>query len=229
MAVGIEAIGEWGTHSRKAPSSEPSTEECPMNRAQEKFGEPIEIVRKKVFPEMNGMVQDFIRQAPFVVLASANADGDCDASPKGGRPGFVRVVDEKHLVLPDIAGNKLFQSYENFETNPKAGLLFLIPGCDWTVRINGRVSLLDAEAGRLQGVSPDVFDPDDNTRILQGILIAVEEALPHCPRAFTFSKLWHTESIDETRSSDPNRYWLQRWRDEMDEAGAPPLVLEDED
>ena len=108
---------------------------------------------------MNGMVQDFIRQAPFVVLATANEEGDCDASPKGGRPGFVRVVDERHLVLPDIAGNNLFQSYENLETNPKVGLLFLIPGSDWTVRVNGRASILDTEGGRLQGVSADVFDP----------------------------------------------------------------------
>jgi predicted pyridoxine 5'-phosphate oxidase superfamily flavin-nucleotide-binding protein len=199
-----------------------------MNKAQQKFGEPIEIVRKKVFPEMNGMVQDFIRQAPFVVLATSNAEGDCDASPKGGRPGFVRVVDENRLVVPDIAGNKLFQSYENFESNPKAGLLFLIPGCDWTVRVNGRVSVLDADGGRLQGVAPEVFDPDDNTKVLQGILLEVNEALPHCPRAFTFSKLWNTQSIEATVEADPNRYWLGRWRDEMAKTDAPRLVLEGE-
>jgi predicted pyridoxine 5'-phosphate oxidase superfamily flavin-nucleotide-binding protein len=199
-----------------------------MNKAQQKFGEPIEIVRKKVFPEMNGMVQDFIRQAPFVVLATSNAEGDCDASPKGGRPGFVRVVDENRLVVPDIAGNKLFQSYENFESNPKAGLLFLIPGCDWTVRVNGRISVLDADGGRLQGVAPEVFDPDDNTKVLQGILLEVNEALPHCPRAFTFSKLWNTQSIEATREADPNRYWLGRWRDEMAKTDAPRLVLEGE-
>lgn len=196
-----------------------------MNRAQEKFGEPIEIVRKKVFPFMNGMVQDFVRQAPFVVLATANEDGDCDASPKGGRPGFVRVVDEKHLVLPDIAGNNLFQSYENLETNAKVGLLFLIPGSDWTVRVNGRASVLDAKGGQLQGIAAEVFDPDDNTKVQQGILIEVDEALSHCPRAFTFSKLWDTDSITETRSQDPNRYWLSRWRDEMAKTDAPPLVL----
>lgn len=197
-----------------------------MNRAQQKFGEPIEIVRKKVFPRMNGMVQDFIRQAPFVVLATANGEGDCDASPKGGRPGFVRVVDDKHLVLPDIAGNNLFQSYENLETNPKVGLLFLIPGCDWTVRVNGRVSLLEAEGGRLQGVAPAVFDPDDNTRVLQGLLVEVDEALSHCPRAFTFSRLWNTDAIAATQNANPNRYWLGRWRDEMARTDAPPLVLE---
>ena len=200
-----------------------------MNQAQQKFGEPIEIVRKKVFPIMNGMVQDFIAEAPFVVLATANGAGDCDASPKGGRPGFVRVVDEKRLVLPDIAGNNLFQSYENLETNPKVGLLFLLPGCDWTVRVNGRASILDAEGGRLKGVAPQVFDPDDNTRLIQGLLVEVDEALSHCPRAFTFSKLWDTESIDTRRASDPNRYWLGRWRDEMAKTDAPPLVLPEED
>jgi predicted pyridoxine 5'-phosphate oxidase superfamily flavin-nucleotide-binding protein len=199
-----------------------------MNKAQQKFGEPIEIVRKKVFPEMNAMIRDFIGQAPFVVLSTANGAGDCDASPKGGRPGFVRIIDEKHLVVPDIAGNNLFQSYENLETNPKAGLLFLIPGCDWTVRVNGRVSLLDAEGGRLRGVSPEVFDPDDNTRVLQGVLLEVDEAFSHCPRAFTFSQLWNTARIETTRSDDPNRYWLGRWRDEMAKTGAPPLTLDDD-
>ena len=196
-----------------------------MNEAQKKFGEPIEIVRKKVFPEMNEMVQDFIRQAPFVVLATANDAGDCDASPKGGRPGFVRVIDKDHLVVPDIAGNNLFQSYENLETNAKVGMLFLIPGCDWTVRVNGRVSVLDAKEGRLQGIAANVFDPDDNTRIQQGLLVEVDEALGHCPRAFPFSKLWDTESIDATSSLDPNRYWLGRWRDAMTETDAPPLAL----
>jgi hypothetical protein len=197
-----------------------------MNRAQEKFGEPIEIVRKKVEASMNAMIQDFIRQAPFAVLATADEEGRCDASPKGGRAGFIRVLDEKHLILPDIAGNNLFQSYGNLETNPNAGLVFLIPGCDWTVRVNGSVSLLDAEAGKLEGFAPEVFDPDDNTRVIQGILLEVEEAYMHCPRAFTFSKLWNTPQIEKTVAQHPNKYWLGRWREEMAKAGAPPLVLE---
>jgi len=200
-----------------------------MNRAQEKFGEPIEIVRKKISASMNGMVQEFIRRAPFAVLATADEEGRCDASPKGGRAGFIRVLDEKHLILPDIAGNNLFQSYGNLETNPNAGLVFLIPGCDWTVRVNGSVSLLDAEAGKLEGVAPDVFDPDDNTRVIQGILLEVEEAYAHCPRAFTFSKLWDTPQIEKTVAEDPNKYWLGRWREEMAKVGAPLLVLENDE
>ena len=85
---------------------------------------------------------------------------------------------------------------------------------------------MDSRGDGLRGVSPEVFDPDDNAKILQGILLEVDEALPHCPRAFTFSRLWNTQTIEAARGEDPNRYWLGRWRDEMAKEGAPPLVLE---
>ena len=140
-----------------------------MSKAQEKFGEPLELVRKKIFPVMNSMVQDFIRQSPFAVLATSNRGGDCDASPKGGRPGFVKVLDEKHLLVPDIKGNKLFQSYENVESNAKAGLVFLIPGCDWTCRVNGRVKVVSKDDWPLNGVETEVFAEDEMTSLLQGL------------------------------------------------------------
>ena len=186
-----------------------------MNQAQERFGEPIELVRKKVFPWMDEMVRDFIRAAPFAVLATADAAGNCDASPKGGRPGFVKVLDEHRLLIPDIAGNKLFQSYENVESNPKAGVLFLIPGCDWMVRVNGRVSAVSSAGGELQAVAPEVFAPDDNTKILQGLLLEVDEAYAHCPRALTFSRLWDSARRDEAERVEVNKYWLRRFRESM--------------
>ena len=189
-----------------------------MNEAQRKYGEPLAIVRKKVRTRLTPMIQDFIRQAPFAVLATANREGDCDASPKGGRPGFAKVLDEAHLLLPDIAGNNLFQSYENLETNPRAGLLFLIPGCEWTCRVNGRVRVLDGTDEGLEGIAPDVFAEDGNTRLVQGIVIEVDEAFTHCPRAFLFSKLWDPEGIAKTAAQDPNKYWLARWRAEMEDA-----------
>jgi PPOX class probable FMN-dependent enzyme len=189
-----------------------------VSHAREKFGEPKDIARKKVFPVMTEMVQDFIRQAPFAVLATANGEGDCDASPKGGQPGFVKVLDEKHLLVPDIAGNKLFQSYENVESNAKMGLLFLIPGCDWTVRVNGRARVVDKRDGQLSDIAPEVFAPDENTRVLQGLLLEVVEAYAHCPRAFTFSKLWDTEQIESTRGDDPNRYWVGRFIEDVQRA-----------
>jgi predicted pyridoxine 5'-phosphate oxidase superfamily flavin-nucleotide-binding protein len=186
-----------------------------VNRAQRKFGEPIELVVKKIFPLMNPMIQDFVRAAPFAVLSTADAQGNCDASPKGGKPGFVKVLDAHRLLLPDVAGNRLFQSYENLETNPKAALLFLLPGCDWTVRVNGRVTLVEKSDGRLAGVDPEVFEHDENTKILQGLLLQVDEAYAQCPRAFTFSKLWDVERIGAARGADANRYWLGRWKESM--------------
>lgn len=186
-----------------------------MNRAQQKFGEPIELVVKKIFPAMPEMIQEFVRTAPFAVLSTADAQGNCDASPKGGKPGFVKVLDERRLLLPDVAGNKLFQSYGNLETNPKAALLFMIPGCDWTVRVNGRTSIVEKSDGRLAGIAPEVFESDENTKILQGILLEVDEAYAQCPRAFTFSKLWDVEAIGLARSRDANRYWLGRWKESM--------------
>jgi predicted pyridoxine 5'-phosphate oxidase superfamily flavin-nucleotide-binding protein len=186
-----------------------------MNRAQQQFGPPLELVTKKIFPALNEMLAEFVRAAPFAVLSTADAAGNCDASPKGGRPGFVKVLDASRLLVPDVAGNKLFQSYENLETNPKAALLFLIPGCDWTVRVNGRASVVGKSDGRLAGIDPEVFAPDENTKILQGLLLEVDEAYAQCPRAFTFSKLWDVERIQASREADANRYWLGRWKQSM--------------
>lgn len=196
-----------------------------MNRAQQKFGEPIELVVKKIFPAMNEMIQEFVRAAPFAVLSTADGEGNCDASPKGGMPGFVKVLDAHRLLLPDVAGNKLFQSYENLETNPKAALLFVIPGCDWTVRVNGRASVVEKSDGRLAGVSPEVFEHDENTKILQGLLLEVDEAYAQCPRAFTFSRLWDVERIGAARTAKIDRYWLGRWKESM--KGLADGVLEE--
>ncbi|MCP3982742.1 MAG: pyridoxamine 5'-phosphate oxidase family protein [bacterium] len=186
-----------------------------MNRFQQTFGEPMEMVRKKIFYALDPMMQDFIRQSPFVVLATAGPSGECDASPRGGMPGFVKVLDDKHLLLPDIAGNRLFHSYENVDGNAHAGLVFLIPGCDWTVRVNGRARVIDRGSGRLEGIAPEVFSEDENTKIVQALMIEVVETYAHCPRAFLFSKLWDTEKIGEAREADANLYWMNRWRESM--------------
>ena len=187
-----------------------------MNEAQTRFGAPKDVVVKKVQSFLNSMSQDFIRRSPFAVLSTANADGDCDASPKGGGPGFVKVLDEQRLIIPDIAGNRLFQSYENVESNPKAGLVFMIPGCDWTVRVNGRATVVGAQ-DEIGGAAAEVLWQDDNTKVIQGLLVDVVEAYAHCPRAFRFSKLWDPERLDTSLEEKPNAYWLKRWSDAMRE------------
>jgi len=162
---------------------------------------PQNRARTKVKDTMSEEVQEFIQQAPFVVMATSNAQGQCDASPKGGNPGFVKVLDDKHLLLPDVAGNRLFQSYENIDGNAQVGLVFMIPGSDHTVRVNGSAQVVDKEELEQQQMALAVQWTDDNSKNLQGLLITVEEAYGHCPRAFKFANLWDTETIEHNRAN----------------------------
>lgn len=174
-----------------------------LNRYQEIHGTPRESTAAKVRDHMHPWVQDFIRSAPFAVLSTSDAEGNCDASPKGGRPGFVKVVDERHLILPDVRGNRLFQSYENVDGNPHVALLFLIPGVNHTARVNGSAEVVDLETLADRGIELEVHDPDDNAALQQGLLITVDEAYGQCPRALAFSGLWNTETIGENRATSP--------------------------
>lgn len=173
------------------------------NRFQAQFGTPSGRAVTKLRDYMTPYVQDFIRHSPFVVMATSDQAGRCDTSPKGGKPGFVYVVDDRHLLLPDVAGNKLFQSYGNMDSNPHVGLLFFIPGVNDTVRVNGKVTIVDKEALAQRHIDMALYNPDDNARHLQGILIEVEEAYGHCPRAFKFSQLWDVEQIQAHQANRP--------------------------
>lgn len=173
----------------------------PANRFQETFGTPSDRARLKVINTLSEEVQQFIQHAPFVVMATSNQHGQCDASPKGGAPGFVKVLDEKHLLLPDVAGNRLFQSYENIDTNPQVGLLFMIPGSDRTARVNGQARVVSKEELEQYKMTLSVQWTDDNTKHLQGLLIEVEEAYGHCPRAFKFANLWDAETIQNNQAT----------------------------
>jgi len=158
------------------------------------------IAAKKVKDFLEPYVRAFIEHSPFAVLSSSNANGDCDASPKGGEPGFIKVIDDRTLLIPDIGGNRLFQSYQNFESNSKAGLLFLIPGMDVTVRVNGRVRVVENEELKSRGVVPQVHKPDGNSGLIQGLVLDIDEAYFHCPRSFQFADLWDSETIAANRA-----------------------------
>jgi len=177
-----------------------TTDTTPANRFQDTFGLPSEGARTKVKDTMSDEVQAFIQQSPFVVMATSNVQGQCDASPKGGSPGFVKVLDEKHLLLPDVRGNRLFQSYENIDSNAQIGLLFLIPGSDHTVRVNGSAQVVDKDELDYQQMKLSVQWTDEKTIHLQGLLIEVEESYSHCPRAFKFANLWNTETIEHNHA-----------------------------
>jgi hypothetical protein len=151
----------------------------------------------KVKDHLEPRVRAFIEQSPFAVLASANADGDCDASPKGGLPGFIKIIDDRTLLIPDIGGNRLFQSYQNFESNPKAGLVFMIPGVAITARVNGRVRLVEPEELEAMGIVAQTRMQDANSGLVQGQLLSVDEAYLHCPRCMQFAGLWDADAIAE--------------------------------
>ena len=153
-------------------------------------GQPSDRSANKVKPELTEEIIDFISESPFAVLASSDAEGNCDASPRGGLPGFIKVVNERKLFIPDIKGNRLFQSFSNFYQNPKAGLIFFIPGSNKMARVNGRVELLEADSVEK---NVEAYYEDENSIIIQGFFLHVDEAYTHCPRALQFSDLWNPE------------------------------------
>jgi hypothetical protein len=129
----------------------------------------------------------FISLAPFLVIATSGKDGRIDASPRGGAPGFVRVVDDKTVQLPDALGNNRLDSYTNIVQTGKAALIFFIPGMDETLRVNGNAKLRD-DAELLRQFPHEQRAP----RLV--VEISVEEAFLHCAKALMRSKLWASDN-----------------------------------
>ena len=153
---------------------------------RELYGFPGERAVAKEQAALDEPCRAFIAHAPFLVMGTAGADGRCDVSPKGDAPGFVRVLDERHLVIPDRLGNNRLDGMRNVVENGHVGLIFFIPGREDTLRVNGRASIVrDAEIlDRLevQGKRPKV-----------AIGVEVEECFLHCAKAFKRSGLWERE------------------------------------
>ena len=133
----------------------------------------------------------FIALSPFLVVASANAQGDPDSSPRGGAPGFVHIVDERTLLIPDSPGNNRLDSLENIAETQKIGLLFMIPGVDETLRVNGRARLVTSPLALLPFAS--------DVRVRVAIEVSVIDAYLHCAKALMRSKLWDSgQQVDRS-------------------------------
>lgn len=156
-----------------------------------RFGTPSVRAVGKVQPIVDEWSAAFIARAPFCILATASAEGACDASPKGGDPGFVVVADPHTLLIPDVKGNNLFFGVRNILENPHVGLLFLIPGENWTLRVGGRATIVDDEAtlARLR----ESLTRGQPSQL--AIKVEVEECFLHCPKSFTYSDLWNPEKF----------------------------------
>lgn len=165
------------------------------------YGPPSEAVFSKVVDRIDRHCRDFIASSPFVLVATADASGRCDVSPKGGPPGFARVLDEQRLAIPDAPGNKLIDSLRNVEATGRAGLLFLIPGMEETLRINGRACLT-----RDPELLERLADEGKSPKVALGV--QVEEAFLHCAKAFKRSALWRPQDWPDTNGlARPAEIW----------------------
>ncbi len=147
------------------------------------LGQPSERARLKERTTLDGHCRAFIARSPFLLLATASAAGRCDVSPKGDPPGFVRVLDDTHLLIPDRPGNRRLDGMRNILESGHAGVIFLVPGREETLRVNGRAWIVR---------DPDLLAPlaVQGKRPVYGIGLEVEEVFFHCARAFMRSGLW---------------------------------------
>jgi PPOX class probable FMN-dependent enzyme len=147
------------------------------------IGEPSALVRSKVASRLNPLTRQFIERSPFACLATSAADGGCDVSPRGDPPGFVRILDDVTLLVPERPGNRLADSLLNILANPHVALLFLIPGVEDSFRVDGLATITD---------DPLLLAPcavESRTPAL-GILVDIEHAYTQCSKALLRSHLW---------------------------------------
>ena len=150
---------------------------------REHYGSVSKTAALKQLPKLDKHCRHFISRSPFLVMATSNAEGRCDASPKGDAPGFVTVQDDTTLLIPDRIGNNRVDSLENILANPHVGLIFFLPGYQETLRINGKAEISTDQA--LLDATAHAGKPPKSV-----IVVTVEEAYMHCGKALIRSRLW---------------------------------------
>ena len=154
---------------------------------RELVGEPLELSLRKQLSSLDQHCRAFIARSPFLLIGTSNASGRGDVSPKGDPPGFVQVLDDRTLMIPDRPGNRRLDSLLNILENPQVGLLFLVPGVEETLRVNGRATIVRdeelLETAIVNGKRPHL-----------AIVVEVQEAFIHCAKALKRSHLWDHDS-----------------------------------
>jgi len=151
------------------------------------IGTPTAVVESKISDSLNALTRQFVERSPFVCVATKLPGGGVDVSPRGDPTGFVRILDEKTLLIPDRPGNRLADTLTNLLADPSIGLLFLIPGVGDSFRVNGRGFITDDRellaASEVEGSAPKL-----------GIVVEIEEAYTQCSKALIRSDLWNPEN-----------------------------------
>jgi PPOX class probable FMN-dependent enzyme len=154
-------------------------------------GHPPQRSVDKVVRVIDEHSRSFIAHAPFVFVASAGNGGMLDVSPKGDPAGFVKVLDERTIAVPDRLGNRRLDTYRNVLKNPNVGMIFVIPGITYTLRISGKAIIVRdlelREAMAIKGKQPDHV-----------LVVGVEHVLSHCPKCMIRSGLWEPEAWPDT-------------------------------
>jgi len=150
------------------------------------IGSPNDVVVSKISDRLNELTRQFIERSPFVCVATKMPNGGIDVSPRGDPPGFVRILGERELLIPERPGNRIADTLTNLLADPSIGLIFLIPGVGDSFRVNGRGAITDDREllapSAVEGSVPKL-----------GILVSVDEAYTQCSKALIRSDLWNPE------------------------------------
>ena len=152
-------------------------------RLAEIYEPPLDKSLRKEIGRLDEHCRTLIALSPFATLATSGSDGRCDVTPRGGPPGFCRVLDDGRLAIPDVKGNRRLDSLRNIVENPQAGLLFMVPGLRETLRVNGTAHLTQ---------DPDVLDlvSDAGKPAILAVVVKPQEVFLHCAKALIRSSLW---------------------------------------
>lgn len=142
---------------------------------------------RKELPALDAHARRFIERSPFVMIGSSDGNGNGDVTPKGDRPGFVAILDDRTLAIPDRPGNNRLDTWENIVANPAVGLLFLIPGMNETLRING-IGRITADAELCVRLAVD------GRPAISALVVEIRASYMHCAKAFMRSALWKPET-----------------------------------
>ena len=158
-----------------------------LSTLEEHFDEPLEAAVAVMRESLDKYQRQFIEMSPFACIATADASGQPTISPKGDAPGFIKVIDDETLLMPDRIGNNKVESFHNLVKNPKLGIIFMIPGVRETLRISGEASIT-TEQEILK------FAQVGKNPVKTGLLIKVTKVYFHCGKAMIRSKLWDENS-----------------------------------